>query len=616
MPLTQLQITPGIDKENTPTAAEGKWIDCDKVRFRWGLPQKIGGWEPLSADYYLGTGRALFNWFDLDGFRYSCLGTNKKLYIYRGGLTQDITPIRSTANITNVFTTTNTSTNVEITHAAHGADKGDFVTISATSTANVGGIANTALDNEFEILAVANAGSYTIETTGNAATSAVTDTANCTATYQLNIGPETQTFGYGWGAATWSLSTWGTSRTTSQIDIDLAQWSLDNWGEDLIITKRNGSTYVWDTSGGMTVNRATAIANAPTTSILSLVTPESRHLVCLGTETTIADSSSQDKMFIRWSDQENYNEFTANAINTSGSQRLAAGSEIRAAKAGRAETLIWTDTTIFSMQFIGAPFTFGFKKLGSDCGIVGLNSGILVEDIAYWMGDGKFFAYAGSVQEIPCSVKNYVFNDINKVQYSQVYAGHNSQFNEIIWYYCTASANQIDRYVIYNYAEKVWYIGNLERGSWMDNGVYPNPIASEYTAATTANTISTIYGLTAGRTVLYKQEEGYDANGVALSAYIESGDGDIASGEDFSFVNKFIPDFQNLIGNTQITISVRDYPGNTKTAKPTQNVSNTTTYLNLRARGRQISLKVANSELGDNWRLGTMRINIRPDGRR
>ena len=616
MPLTQLQITPGIDKENTPTAAEGKWIDCDKVRFRWGLPQKIGGWDLLSADYYLGTGRALFNWFDLDGFRYSSLGTNKKLYIYRGGLTQDITPIRSTANITNVFTTTNTSTNVEITHAAHGADEGDFVTISATSAATVGGIANTALDNEFEIIAVTNTSSYTIETTGNAATSNVTNTANCTATYQLNIGPETQTFGYGWGAATWSLSTWGTARTTSEIDIDLAQWSLDNWGEDLIITQKNGATYVWDTSSGMSSNRATAIANAPTTTSLSLVTPESRHLVCLGTETTIADSSTQDKMFIRWSDQENYNEFTANAINTSGSQRLAAGSEIRAAKAGRAETLIWTDTSIFSMQFIGAPFTFGFKKLGSDCGIVGLNSGIIVQDVAYWMGDGTFFAYAGSVLEIPCSVKNYVFDDINKVQYPQVYAGHNSQFNEIIWYYCTASATQIDRYVIYNYAEKVWYIGNLERGTWMDNGVYQNPIASEYTAATTANTITTIYGLTAGRTVLYKQEEGYDANGVALSAYIESGDGDIASGQDFSFVNKFIPDFQNLIGNTQITISVRDYPGNTKTAKPTQNVSNTTTYLNLRARGRQISLKVANSELGDNWRLGTMRINIRPDGRR
>ena len=347
MPLTQLQITPGIDKENTPTAAEGKWIDCDKVRFRWGLPQKIGGWEPLSADYYLGTGRALFNWFDLDGFRYSSLGTNKKIYVYRGGLTQDITPIRLTANITDVFTTTNTSVNVEITHAAHGADIGDFVTISATSAATVGGIANTALDNEFEIIAVANTSSYTIETTGNAATSAVTDTANCTATYQLNIGPEIQTSGYGWSAATWSLSTWGTPRTTSEIDLDLAQWSIDNWGEDLIITKRNGSTYVWDTSAGMTTNRATIIANAPTTTILSLVTPESRHLVCLGTETTIGDPATQDKMFIRWSDQENYDEFTANAINTSGSQRLAAGSEIRASKAGRAETLVWTDTTIF-----------------------------------------------------------------------------------------------------------------------------------------------------------------------------------------------------------------------------------------------------------------------------
>jgi|TARA_R110002020_G_scaffold225204_2_gene435328 hypothetical protein len=615
MPLTKLVITPGIDKENTDTGAEGRWVDCDKVRFRYGLPQKIGGWTKLSGDYYVGVGRELFNWFDLNGFRLSALGTDRKAYIYRGGTIADITPIRATDTLTTTFTTANTSANVEVKDVSHGAGVGDFVTISNVTT-SIGGIANTALNAEFEIIAKANTDSYTIQTTGNTATSTVTDTGNCDATYQLTVGSSTQTFGYGWGAGTWGASTWGTPRSTSAIDIDLAQWSFDNWGEDLILTKRNGGTYLWDRTLGMTDNRATAIANAPTTSILSLITPESRHLICMGTETTIGDSASQDKMLIRFSDQENYDQFTANAINTAGSQRLADGSEIRCAKSARAETIVWTDTAVFSMQFIGAPFTFGFKKIGTDCGIIGLNAAIVVDDVAYWMGDDRFFAYAGSVQEIPCSVKNYIFNDINKTQYPQVYAGHNSKFTEIIWYYCTESASQIDRYVTYNYAERVWSIGNLDRGTWIDNGVYQNPLASEYDASSTANTISTIYGLTAGRSLIYKHESGYDADGVALAAHIESGDGDIADGQDFSFVNKFIPDFQNLVGNAQVTLSVRDYPGDSKSAKPTQNVNSTTTYLNTRARGRQISLKIANSELGDNWRLGTMRINIRPDGRR
>ena len=617
MPLTQLTVTPGIDKENTATGAEGRWIDCDKVRFRFGQPQKIGGWELTTDAYYVGVGRAIFNWFDLDGFRYTALGTNKKVYIYRSGSILDITPIRSTASLTTTFTTLTGSANVEVKASTHGALAGDFVTISDVTT-SIGGIANTALNAEFEIINLSNSNSFTIETTGNTAASNVVDTGNCTATYQLNTGPALQTYGYGWGSGTYNLNTWGTARPAGFIElvIDAAEWSFDNWGEDLIFTQRNGGTYLWNQDAGMSNNRGTAIANAPTTSIMSLVTPESRHLICLGTETTIGSANTQDKMFIRFSDQENYDEFTANAINTAGSQRLADGSEIRSAKSGRAETLIWTDTTLFSMQFIGAPFTFGFKKLGTDCGSIGLNSVIVIGDVAYWMSDGQFFSYAGSVLEIPCSVKNYIFNDINKVQYAQVYAGHNSQFTEVIWYYCSSSSDQIDRYVTYNYTERVWAIGNLERSTWIDNGVYENPFASEYLPNNTANTTTTIYGMTPGRSVLYKHESGYDANGTALSAHIESGDADIADGQDFSFVNKFIPDFKDLIGNTEVTISVRDYPGDTKTAKPTQNVTNTTTYLNTRARGRQISLKVANSQLGDNWRLGTMRINIRPDGRR
>jgi len=391
MPLTQLTVTPGIDKENTATGAEGHWIDCDKVRFRFGQPQKIGGWELVTSDYYVGVGRAIFNWFDLDGFRYTALGTNKKVYIYRSGNILDITPIRSTASLTTTFTTLTGSANVEVKATAHGAIEGDFVTISDVTT-SIGGIANTALNAEFEIINLSNSNSYTVETTGNTASSNVADTGSCTATYQLNTGPALQTYGYGWGSGTYNLNTWGTARPAGFIElvIDAAEWSFDNWGEDIIFTQRNGGTYLWNQNAGMSDNRGTVIANAPTTSILSLVTPESRHLICFGTETTIGDATTQDKMFIRFSDQENYDEFTANAINTAGSQRLADGSEIRSAKSGRAETLIWTDTTLFSMQFIGAPFTFGFKKLGTDCGSIGLNSVIVIGDVAYWMSDGQF----------------------------------------------------------------------------------------------------------------------------------------------------------------------------------------------------------------------------------
>ena len=614
MPLTQLNFQPGLDTENTPTGAEGRWVDGDKIRFRKGLPQKIGGWTKFSADYYVGIGRALEQWYSLDGSRYEALGTDRKIYVYQSGDNQDITPIRSTDALVNAISTTTSSNVITITDTSHGALQGDFVTLSSVSTA-VAGIPAATLDAEYEILSISNANAYTIESsaTANANTG---PTANCTATYQLNIGPSIQTFGYGWGASTWGASTWGTPRSTSSVILDARLWSINNWGEDLVITEKDGGTYEWDLSGGMSTNRAEAIANAPTTSTLSLISTETRHVICMGTETTIGDSTTFDKMFIRWSDQENYNFWTPNVTNSAGSQRIAGGSEIRCARPAKGTILVWTDTAMQSMSFIGPPFIFGFRQLGNDCGAVGLNSAIVIDDVAYWMSDGQFFRYAGSVQEIPCPILNHVFEDINKVQYPQVYAAQNSNFSEVIWYYCSSSADQNDRYVIYNYLENSWYFGTMERSTYQDNGVELNPLATEYLATSNASTISTINGLTQGRSLIYAQESGVDADGSALQAYIQSGDGDIADGETFSFINKVIPDFQDQTGNTVITLSVKDYPNDTATVGETLTVNNTTRFVNTRIRGRQSNIKIQNNNVGDNWRFGTLRVNIKQDGKR
>jgi len=614
MPLTQLNFQPGLDTENTPTGAEGRWIDGDKIRFRKGLPQKIGGWIKFSEAYYVGVGRALEQWFALNGSRYEALGTDRKVYTFASGTNQDITPIRETAALVNAISTTTSSDIITITDLNHGATQGDFVTLSSVSI-DVGGIVAATLDAEYEILSIANVDAYTIQSsaTANANTG---PTANCTATYQLNIGPDEQTFGYGWNSGAYSAGTWGTPRTTSNVTIDARLWSINNWGEDLIITQKDGGTYEWDLSGGMSSNRATAIANAPTASTLSIISTETRHVVCMGTETTIGDISTQDKMFIRWSDQENYNYWTPNVTNSAGSQRIAGGSEIRCARPAKGTILVWTDTTMQSMSFIGPPFIFGFRQLGNDCGAVGLNSAMVIDDVAYWMSDGQFFRYAGSVQEIPCPVLNHVFENINKTQYSQVYAAQNSNFSEVIWYYCSSSSDQCDRYVIYNYLENSWYFGTMNRSTYQDNGVELNPLATEYLANSNVTTISTINGLTPGRSLIYAQESGVNADGAALSAYIQSGDGDIADGETFSFINKIIPDFQNQTGNTIITLSVKDYPNDLATVGEVLTVNDTTRFVNTRIRGRQSNIKIQNNDIGDNWRFGTLRVNIKQDGKR
>ena len=631
MPLVDIEVQPGVDKQDTPTGATGRWIDSDMVRFRYGLPEKIGGWEKVTSDYLVGAARGIHAWTSLDGSPYLSAGTNKKLYVYAANAWYDITPTRATGtgNITD-FTTINTSTNVVVHDASHGAREGDFVTIASVS-GTVNGITAANLQGEFEITALGTTASPPTDQTNKyqitakaAATStgASSPTRTANATYQVNTDPATSTAGYGWGAGAWDISTWGTSRAgltgVEAVQLDSGKWSLDNWGEDLIAQQLNGGLYYWDTSGGTsTAATSTTVSNAPTQSLFALVSGTDRHVVCFGTETTIGSSGTQDNMFIRWCDQESINEWTPTATNTAGSTRLTDGSTLVSAKRSRGAVLVWTDTAMYQMQLVGAPFTFGFSQLGANCGAVGLNSTIDINGTAFWMGKDSFFMFDGSVQKLRCAVEDYVFTDISEGSQRDTFASANSEFNEVTWFYCSSSSTTIDRCVTYNYADQVWYTGTLARSSWVDKGVYSDPYATLYDSSSTDATISTITGLTAGRTQMYAQETGNDGDGSAITAFVESGDFVIPeSGEYLMSIKRFIPDFKNLAGTVNVTLKFRDYPTSTQRSYGPYNITTSTTKIDTRARGRQAALRIQSAATGDAWRFGTYRAEVRQDGRR
>ena len=617
MPLTKLQVAPGIDKQNTEYGAEGRWVDSDNVRFRYGQPEKIGGWTKVTSDALLGATRAILTWSDLSSVNHAMYGTNKKLYAYSENSYADITPTRGTGSITQ-FATTSGSTTVTVTDADHGALVGDHVTISSVSGA-IGGLTQANLQNEFEIQ-TATDDTYTIVAPAAASSSATGATA--TATYQINSGPATSIYGYGWGAGTWSRSTWDTTREgltgAEGVLLQSTKWSLDNWGEDVLIQKFDGSIYYWDTSAGLSSNLAatTNVSSAPTKSRFMMVSGDDRHVICFGTETTIGTKSTQDNMFIRWADQETVNTWTPSATNTAGSQRLTSGNKINAAVRSRGAVLIWTDLALYQMQFIGAPFTFGFKQLGSNCGAVGINAAVDIGGISFWMGNDSFFQFDGAVKKIPCSVQDYVFDDINNNAIGDVFCAANTDFNEVMWFYPSGNSLQIDRHVTYNYAENLWYTGSLARSTWADRGVYSNPYATEYDSTDSTATISTIYGNKDGRTFVYAQEDGVNAAGGAMTAYIESGDIDIADGDQFMSISRFIPDFKNQVGNVDVTVKSRSYPTTTQTTHGPYEVSTSTTKQDTRIRGRQLALRVSSDATDDNWRYGTVRFDGKPDGMR
>lgn len=618
----RLALKPGIDKQNTEYGAEGGWIDGDYIRFRYGLPEKLGGWTSFaqSQTYLVGVITDIITWNSLNGAPYLMVGTNKKLYVYQGGLWADITPIReTTAPGAVTFAATNGSNIVTVTDTAHGASAGDFVTFSGAVSLG-GNVTAAYLNAEFEIKNIVSSSSYTIQVgvTANASDSG-NGGASVVGAYQVNPGNIVGYFDFGWGIGTWNYSTWGTPRTGIQnFKLIPGTWKLDNYGEDVVCQITGGPIYLWDTSAGLTNNRATAISGAPTKSTFALVSTPDRHLVCFGTETIIGTTSSQDPMFVRFSNQEDINTFTESATNTAGGQRLTDGSVILTAIRSRGQILIFTDTSLHGMQYVGPPYTFGFQQLGANCGCIGAHAAVDVNGLAFWMGTEAFYLFDGTVKKMPCTVQDYVFKDINLTQGYKTAAGVNSQFNEVTWFYCSSGSDLINRSVSYNYLENVWSIASLARTAWSDIGTYQKPIASAFYETSTDATINTIYGLSAGRSRLFSHEDGYDADGSPILAYVRSGYFDIGDGDNMLYMRRFIPDFKNQIGDLSVDLLLRPYPQ--APAQPSSLdpyiITPTTQKVDTRARGRQISLGIESDALGSNWRFGTLRVDIQPDGLR
>jgi len=641
MALTAIKLTPGIDKQLTETGADGKWVDCDMVRFRYGLPEKIGGWTQVGATPVIGAPRAQQTFLSLASEKFDALTTNKKQYIFQNTDTSfnDVSPQRygaqghTGAAQAVTFDLVITEATVTINLTANGCVAGDFVTFDSTSTPGGGFIASD-FDKEFEIQSV-DTNEFTI-LLPSASNANVTAGGSANATIQLNTGDATSVLGFGWSAGTWSQSTWGTARPTT-VAIDAANWSLDLYGEDIIATQFNGGTYIWDTNVFKATTPMTPMYNLidydvtvaspyftrdkntatmPHKSLFSLISTPDRHLVMFGTS-DLGSTSNQDPMMVRFSNQEDITEFTPKSVNTSGFQRLSDGSEIRAAVRSSGQILIWTDTSLHSMQFIGPPFTFGFKQQGRQCGCVGQHAAVDVDGVAYWMGSsGGFLKYDGSVQTIPCTVEDYVFSDIRLVP--EIYTAVNDEFNEISWFYPSSNSNEIDRVVTYNHLDKVWSVGTMARTTWTDKGVFAKPYATDYSATSTATATPTVQGVTSGRGSLYAQETGNNANGAALPANITSGDFYLDAGEDLMSISRFIPDFKNLDGTVNVTLQLTNYPAASKTGSPLGPfpITSSTTKRDCRARARQVALYIASSALNDAWRFGTFRADLQKAGRR
>tara|TARA_Y100001938_G_scaffold141718_1_gene211904 strand:+ start:7429 stop:9255 length:1827 start_codon:yes stop_codon:yes gene_type:complete len=608
MPLVNFRPAPGINKEVTDYTGQGKWTDGDMVRFFQGLPQKIKGWEKFISTTLVGVARDQHSFVDLDGIRFNAIGTDRKLYIFTEGLAYDITPIRETQALTNPFTT-NATTSVVVTDTSHGAVKGDFVTFDSFSA-----IDGLDMNKEFEVTSVANADAYVVTHTSAASGSTASGGGSGNAKYQISIGPELSTSAFGWGTDGWSVGTWGTPSTTSNVTLEARQWSLDNFGENLIATVLNGGAFEWKPSLGVST-RATAITNAPTKSRLGLVSTPDRHLIFMGTQKTIGGTNPQDDLLIRFSNQEDINTYQPTAENTAGSLRIADGSRIVAAERSRGQILIWTDTSLHAMQFIGPPFTFGLRQLGQNCGAIGSHAAVDINGISYWMSQDSFFLFDGSVKKLPCTVEQFVFDNINITGSENAFAGHNGEFNEIMWFYPRTGSDQINAIVAYNYLEGTWWTGTLARTTWIDREVFDNPVASEYFENTTANN-EVILGLTDGATQMFSHEVGNDADGTAITAFVKSGAVEIGEGNDFLIVQKLIPDVQNQLGTLNAKLEFKNYPNNSTSVIKTATFTDATEFVSLRGRGREFTVNVVSNTTGTSWRLGTQRFDIQPDGRR
>ena len=623
MPLQKLTFKPGINREGTDYDNEGGWFDCNLVRFRKGRPEKFGGWEKLSNQTYLGTTRALHGWISLGGTKYLGLGTHLKYYIELGSAFNDITPIRATTSAGDVTfaKVDNDDATITVTDTAHGAVQNDFVTFSGAVSLG-GNINSNVLNQEYQIATIVNDNSYTIEaknTSGVTVTANSSDTGNggssVVGTYQINVGLDIYVPSTGWGVNGWGSGTFGSTSSLSDTN-QLRIWTHDNFGEDLIINQRNSGIFKW-TENNEVSTRAVELsgisgANLVPTKGLQVITSEvDRHLIVLGADPISGSSRTGtiDPMLIAFSDQENSLDFEPLSTNTAGSLRLSSGSSIIGGVKSRQEILVWTDTALYSMQFIGPPFTFGVNLINEGTGLIGPKAAVTTPSGVYWMSYNNFYVYNGTVQTLPCSVHNYVFSDINLTQSFKINAFTIKDKSEIGWFYCSSNSDEIDRYVIYNYVEGIWFYGQLSRTAWLDSGIvnYPRAVSGGY---------------------LYEQETGFDDDGSPMTnVFIESSDLDIGDGEQLSFIKRIIPDYKFLqddnSGNVNLVLKTRNFPGDTLTTNSTSAISSSTQQAFVRSRSRQIALRFEsdddatnNGNLSIGWRLGATRIDIKPDGRR
>ena len=638
--LQKLNFKPGFNKQVTESGGESQWIDGDFVRFRYGLPEKIGGWSQLTGSNRTlpGAARAQHSFTSLAGEKYAAIGTSQGLFIYYNQQFYDITPL-DTAITGATFDATTGSTTVTVNKTSHGLEDGRYVTFSSVTVPTGSGYATSDFeDNTFEIDNVTT-NTFDITMPSNSA-STTSGTGSAQIDPYVLVGPTFQTANFGWGTSYWGDSTWGTERTTTNVVLEPGLWSLDNFGQILIATILNDRTFTWDAGAvGARNIRATIMTGAPTKTRLTQVSDRDRHVFHFGTETTIGTPSTQDPMFIRFSNQEDFNTYTPTATNTAGTFRLDKGNVIVGAVSGKDYTLVLTDSSAYVIQFVGPPFTFSVRQVGTNCGLIGQNALSYSNGIVYWMsGEGGFFMYDGTVKMLPCLVEDFVFTTsgnnlgINYSSNQLVYCEHNTLYNEINWFYPKAGSTQIDRSVTYNYAENCWTTSSLARSSYADQGVFGVPYATDYNKTATPN--FPIQGITAkyGASTYYAHETGTDqvnsSGTTSINAYIQSGDFDITNsgnvanlqgdGEFIMSMKRFVPDFKVLTGNSRVTLLLNNYPSGTATSSPLGpfTINASTNKVDTRARGRLLSIKIENNAVGETWRYGTLRVDIQPDGRR
>jgi len=727
--LQKIGFQPGINKQITETGAEGQWVDCDNVRFRYGTPEKIGGWKQLGESNLTGAGRGLHHFVNSLGRKYAIIGTNRILYAYSGGVFYDIHPIKSTTTLTSAFTTTNGSAVVTITFSgSHNINENDIILLdNFSSITNSNFSASDFNDKKFMVTSVPNSTTITITMSSVESGSGATTSGGIRVQHYYPVGPAVQAKGFGWSLGTWGGEEVGAINTTlsgainasattgitladpsqfpssgtnflligteeisytginasneltgvtrgvrnttaashgagdtvtstanyvawgeaasGDLVLEPGMWSLDNFGDKAICLIHDSAVFEWNSVASDATNtRATIISGAPTASRHMLVSTPDRHLVFFGTETTIGDTSTQDDMFIRFSDQEDINTYTPTATNTAGTQRLADGSQIRGAIRGRDAIYVWTDTALFTQRFVGQPFTFAFAQVGTNCGLAGQNACVEVDGAAYWMSENGFFRYAGKLESLPCLVEDHVYDNINLDSGNQmVSAGLNNLFGEVMWFYPTTGSSVVNRMVAYNYFDSspqrpVWTVGTLARTMWEDSAIFGKPHALEYDAGNDSS--FDVVGNTEGRTTYYEHETGTDqvkgGTVTAITANILSGDFDITQqrasatgqstgvatfrgdGEFIMKIRRFIPDFISQTGNTRITLNLRNFPNDTAASSSLGpfDISTSTQKVDTRARARAIALKVENTSTSQSWKLGTFRLDTQPDGRR